>query len=63
MTMDPANIFDVVDLIREAIMDGQNPDGYPELVATQLTGRPGEFDLTLNDHRYRVQIGSLDADK
>jgi hypothetical protein len=52
----------VTDAVREVVFC--DPDVFPdaELVATRVTGRAGEFHLTIDDHQYLVTIEHVEAE-
>ena len=51
--MNPDDLDQVTDEAREAI---ENAFDDAELVATHVTGRAGEFRLTVDNHHYLVTI-------
>jgi hypothetical protein len=50
------DLDDVTDAVREAV--NSDPDQFrdAELVATRVTGRVGEFYLTIDTHQYLITI-------
>jgi hypothetical protein len=48
------NLDDVTEEIRELVGDGFF--GHAEIVVTHVTGRVGEFHLTIDQHHYLVTI-------
>ena len=57
MTLD-----EVVDMVRDGgLSDEPGTAFYPELVASSLTGNPGEFTLTLDHQTFLVTIKELEA--
>ena len=54
---DPADLDHVTEAVREAVVDGLGEwfDRF-ELVGTRVTGRAGEFELTLDHAHYLIII-------